>query len=74
MHWDGLGKETMSELSKTTLPDALLARYFFTNNPGQLILVTGERGAGKSRWCKRLADYAISVELDVGGVLSPAVI
>ena len=71
---DGLGKETMSELQNNYSPDALLASFFFTGGPGQLILITSDRGAGKSRWCKRLADHAISIGLDIGGVLSPAVI
>jgi nucleoside-triphosphatase len=39
----------------------------------QLILVTGERGSGKSTWCTRLVAHARLKHLTTQGVLSPAV-
>lgn len=39
--------------------------------PPQLILVTGESGAGKTTWCRALVDHARALGLTVGGVLSP---
>jgi nucleoside-triphosphatase len=40
--------------------------------PG-LILVTGPRGTGKTRWCIALVDHARALGLDLHGLLSPAV-
>jgi len=40
----------------------------------KLIIVTGERGAGKTTFCARWIDLARSSGRDVAGVLSPAVI
>jgi nucleoside-triphosphatase len=39
-----------------------------------LIIVTGERGAGKTTFCTRLIELARSGGRSIGGVLSPAVI
>jgi nucleoside-triphosphatase len=39
-----------------------------------LIIVTGDRGAGKTIFCTRLIELARSRRYDVAGVLSPAVI
>jgi nucleoside-triphosphatase len=39
-----------------------------------LIIVTGERGAGKTTFCARLIELARSSRRDVAGVLSPAVV
>ncbi len=39
-----------------------------------LIIVTGERGAGKTTFCARLIELARSGGRSIGGVLSPAVI
>lgn len=43
-------------------------------NDSTLIIVTGERGAGKTTFCARLLELARSRRCDVAGVLSPAVI
>lgn len=39
-----------------------------------LIIVTGERGAGKTTFCTRLIELARSAGKSIGGVLSPAVV
>ena len=39
----------------------------------RLWLVTGERGAGKTRFCRRVAELARKAGWQVGGVISPAV-
>jgi nucleoside-triphosphatase len=39
-----------------------------------LIIVTGDRGAGKTTFCTRLIELARSAGRSIGGVLSPAVI
>ncbi len=39
-----------------------------------LIIVTGERGAGKTTCCARLIELARSAGKSIGGVLSPAVV
>src|SRR5512139_1396537 len=38
-----------------------------------LIIVTGDRGAGKTTFCVRLVELARSSGRSIGGVLSPAV-
>lgn len=38
-----------------------------------LILLTGPRGSGKTRWCERLSRAARVAELTVAGLVSPAV-
>ncbi|MBP7688853.1 MAG: hypothetical protein KA765_13130 [Thermoflexales bacterium] len=40
----------------------------------RLIIVTGERGAGKTTFCVRLIELARSSRRSIGGVLSPAVL
>ena len=39
-----------------------------------LIIVTGERGAGKTAFCTRLIELARSAGKSIGGVVSPAVV
>ncbi len=39
----------------------------------QLVLLSGERGAGKTTWCRSLADLAQEQGLIVAGLASPAV-
>ena len=41
--------------------------------PSRLWLVTGERGAGKTRFCRRVAELARKAGWQVGGLISPAV-
>lgn len=41
---------------------------------GQILLVTGPRGAGKSTLCRRVIDVARHASWKIGGVLSPAII
>ena len=41
---------------------------------GSLALLTGGRGAGKTRWCEALASSARGAGLAVAGLLSPAVL
>ncbi len=54
-------------------PDSLLAGFLSPDRSGRLVLVTGPRGAGKTRWCTELVDSASRQGIHVGGVLSPAV-
>jgi nucleoside-triphosphatase len=42
-------------------------------NTSTLIIVTGDRGAGKTTFCTRLIELARSRGRSIGGVLSPAV-
>jgi nucleoside-triphosphatase len=55
-------------------PGALLASFIYQNElqPG-LTLITGPRGAGKTRWCLRLAEHARLKDLDIRGLVSPPV-
>ena len=39
----------------------------------RLLLLTGERNAGKTRWCGRACDAARAAGLDVAGLISPPV-
>jgi nucleoside-triphosphatase THEP1 len=39
----------------------------------RLVIVTGERGAGKTIWCTEVARHASASGITVGGLLSPAV-
>ena len=41
---------------------------------GSLALLTGGRGAGKTRWCEALARSAHEAGLAIAGLLSPAVV
>lgn len=43
-------------------------------NDSTLLIVTGDRGAGKTTFCTRLIKLARSAGKSIGGVLSPAVI
>jgi len=53
---------------------ALAASFISLNElkPG-LTLVTGPRGAGKTRWCMDLADHARRLGLNPHGLVSPSV-
>ena len=55
-------------------PGALAASFISLNElkPG-LTLVTGPRGAGKTRWCMDLADHARRLGLNPHGLVSPSV-
>ena len=54
-------------------PEALVADMEKPSDP-TLILLTGPRGAGKTRWCERLARAGSVAGLAVAGVVSPAVL
>lgn len=55
-------------------PGALPAGFVFPADlqPG-LTLITGARGAGKTRWCLQLVDQARRSDLNLRGLISPAV-
>ncbi len=57
----------------TDSPDSLLASLLSNHETGKLILVTGQSGAGKTRWCAGLAEQAKSRGIHAVGLLSPAV-
>lgn len=54
-------------------PKALVERWG-SLPAGSLALLTGGRGAGKTRWCEALAREARAAGLAVGGLLSPPVL
>lgn len=54
-------------------PEELVARWG-SLPAGSLALLTGGRGAGKTRWCEAVARAARGAGLAVRGVLSPAVL
>ncbi len=54
-------------------PEELVARWG-SLPAGSLALLTGGRGAGKTRWCEAVARAARSAGLAVRGLLSPAVL
>lgn len=53
-------------------PQALVASLRDAEEP-RLVLLTGGRGSGKTRWCLALRDVAESSGLVVAGVISPPV-
>ena len=54
-------------------PDSLLASFIPGTRPGQLVLVTGHQGSGKTRWCLALAEAASTRGIPRSGLVSPAV-
>jgi len=54
-------------------PDSLLANLMSGTGPGQLVLVTGPQGSGKTRWCLALAEAAANRGIPRSGLVSPAV-
>ncbi len=54
-------------------PDSLLASLLSTKETGKLILVTGQSGSGKTRWCQALVEQAKARGVHVVGLVSPAV-
>ena len=55
-------------------PVSVLASFFSLNkNKPGLVLVTGMRGAGKTRWCMDLIEHARAFDLKLYGLISPAV-
>jgi nucleoside-triphosphatase THEP1 len=54
-------------------PDSLLSSFMSETEPGQLILITGQKGSGKTRWCLALAEAASTLGIPTGGLVSPAV-
>jgi len=54
-------------------PDSLLASFMPASGPGQLVLVTGHQGSGKTRWCLALAEAASTRGIPTSGLVSPAV-
>jgi nucleoside-triphosphatase THEP1 len=54
-------------------PDSLLANYFSTKNPAELVFISGPSGSGKTYWCQKLVDQASEEGIQSFGLLSPAV-
>ena len=54
-------------------PDSLLASLLSTKETGKLILVTGQSGSGKTRWCQELVEQAKARGIHAVGLVSPAV-
>ena len=54
-------------------PDSLLASFMSGNEPGRLIIVTGHKGSGKTRWCLALVEAASAKGISMAGLVSPAV-
>jgi nucleoside-triphosphatase THEP1 len=54
-------------------PDSLLASFMSRDEPGRLILITGQRGSGKTDWCLALAEAASTLGIPTSGLVSPAV-
>jgi nucleoside-triphosphatase THEP1 len=69
------GKEYASLQSfLTDSPAELLASLMLeTGNEPQLLLVSAPSGAGKTRWCQQLVDEARRHDVQIVGLLSPAV-
>jgi nucleoside-triphosphatase THEP1 len=59
--------------SRAEAPEDVVATVAERTEPA-LVLLTGPRGAGKSRWCERLAGVGREAGLRVAGLVSPAVI
>ena len=54
-------------------PDELVAGWYAFSD-GSLAILTGGRGAGKTRWCEALARSGRDAGLSVAGVVSPPVL
>jgi len=55
-------------------PGMLLANLFIREEPtNRLVLITGQRGAGKTSWCMNLTRLARQLGLQPVGLLSPPV-
>jgi nucleoside-triphosphatase THEP1 len=54
-------------------PDSLLASFRSKVSPGQLTLIAGPSGSGKTSWCLRLANAAVTLQIQPRGLISPAV-
>lgn len=75
-------EQTGTELERRTLkavdplcsPAVLLASLFSREEEQHhLILLSGESGAGKTRWCLELIEYAKAQKIPVAGLVSPPV-
>ena len=58
--------------NRAPAPEALVAGIATKTGPA-LVLLTGPRGAGKTRWCERCAHASRAAGFIVAGVVSPAV-
>jgi hypothetical protein len=54
-------------------PDFLLASFISGSQPGRLILISGPSGSGKTCWCMSLVERARCSNIQVAGLVSPAV-
>lgn len=72
--WDGIGKETSALQNSFTTPESLLAYFFSEDKPGKLLILTGEKGSGKSSFCTRLALAAQQRGFVVDGLVTIGVI
>ncbi len=59
--------------SRAGEPEDLVATVAGRTEPS-LVLLTGPRGAGKSRWCEQVAGVGRAAGLDVAGLVSPALV
>jgi nucleoside-triphosphatase len=71
MGWNWKGESSVQILIDS--PDSLLASFASGTKTGQLILVTGPRGSGKTRWCQALAERAHELGIPAIGMVSPAI-
>jgi nucleoside-triphosphatase THEP1 len=69
LNWKG----EFSVQFKFDSPDSLLASFHSNFTSGQLILITGQSGSGKTNWCQNFAIAAVNQGIQPEGLLSPAV-
>jgi nucleoside-triphosphatase THEP1 len=69
-----LERRTLKAVEPLCSPAVLLASLFSRNEEQhRLILLSGESGAGKTRWCLELIDLAKTLKIAVCGLVSPPI-